>query len=60
MPSDPELRDLKVEWQRGGMGPQDDLLVISQTHGDGTTTTLYLTRRQAKRVADEANNATDR
>ena len=48
---DPEMRDLNLSWKHGGMGPQDDLLVIALTHGDNTVTTLYLTLRQAQAVA---------
>ena len=46
---DPDLRDFKVEWQVEGMGTK--LLYVAQTHGDGSTTKLWLTARQAQELA---------
>lgn len=46
----PELRDLKCLWEEPAKG--HFLLHIADTYGDGTVTDLWLTRLQAKKVAE--------
>lgn len=48
LPIDPELRDLEVSWVKlpGSLAWMFHFKIV-QTHGDNSTTTLYLSHKQA-------------